>query len=130
MSVWLLLRPTRCTSPPRAAAGSSDGVAARPGRAGPAAKPSRRARRRAAGRALAAVTPARPGFRAGLAAGWAVIRASPTAQLALAAIVVSHLVMVGLMSMTPSTWGTVGRPCRSSGSSSVRTSRACTCSAP
>ncbi|MHA7135465.1 MFS transporter [Oerskovia turbata] len=45
--------------------------------------------------------PARPGFRAGLAAGWAVIRASRTAQLALAAIVVSHLVMVGLMSMTP-----------------------------
>ncbi|TGJ96391.1 MFS transporter, partial [Actinotalea fermentans ATCC 43279 = JCM 9966 = DSM 3133] len=45
--------------------------------------------------------PPRPGFRAGLAAGWAVIRASATAQLALAAIVVSHLVMVGLMSMTP-----------------------------
>lgn len=77
LSVWLLLRP----DPLHVAAA-----------------------RAAAGRATAgepAPVPPRPGFRAGLAAGWAVIRASTTAQLALAAIVVSHLVMVGLMSMTP-----------------------------
>src|SRR5690606_20930868 len=40
-------------------------------------------------------------WRAGLSAGWAVVTASPTARLALGAIVLSHLVMVGLMSMTP-----------------------------
>ncbi|MQA14335.1 MAG: MFS transporter [Pseudonocardiaceae bacterium] len=34
-------------------------------------------------------------------AGWRALRASPTAQLALTGIVLSHLVMVGLMSMTP-----------------------------
>ena len=39
--------------------------------------------------------------RDGLRAGWAVVAASPTARLALGAIVLSHLVMVGLMSMTP-----------------------------
>jgi MFS family permease len=40
-------------------------------------------------------------WRDGLHAGWAVVSASPTARLALGAIVLSHLVMVGLMSMTP-----------------------------
>ncbi|MGW6227954.1 MFS transporter [Cellulosimicrobium cellulans] len=40
-------------------------------------------------------------WRDGLRAGWAVVSASPTARLALGAIVLSHLVMVGLMSMTP-----------------------------
>ncbi|MFF8345228.1 MFS transporter [Cellulosimicrobium funkei] len=40
-------------------------------------------------------------WRDGLRAGWAVVAASPTARLALGAIVLSHLVMVGLMSMTP-----------------------------
>jgi len=40
-------------------------------------------------------------WRDGLRAGWAVVLASPTARLALGAIVLSHLVMVGLMSMTP-----------------------------
>lgn len=44
-----------------------------------------------------AVAPAAGGVRA----GWAVVRASGTARLALGAVVVSHLVMVGLMSMTP-----------------------------
>ncbi len=39
--------------------------------------------------------------RTNLAAAWASLRASGTAQLALAGIVLSHLVMVGLMSMTP-----------------------------
>lgn len=42
-----------------------------------------------------------PSWRDGLRAGWAVVSASPTARLALGAIVLSHLVMVGLMSMTP-----------------------------
>ncbi len=37
----------------------------------------------------------------GLRAGWAVVSADRTARLALGAIVLSHLVMVGLMSMTP-----------------------------
>ncbi|MCB7135241.1 MFS transporter [Cellulosimicrobium marinum] len=37
----------------------------------------------------------------GLRAGWSVVSSSPTARLALGAIVLSHLVMVGLMSMTP-----------------------------
>ncbi|MBD5785311.1 MFS transporter [Cellulosimicrobium terreum] len=37
----------------------------------------------------------------GVRAGWAVVVASPAARLALGSIVVSHLVMVGLMSMTP-----------------------------
>ncbi|WP_435738430.1 MFS transporter [Cellulosimicrobium sp. PMB13] len=37
----------------------------------------------------------------GVRAGWAVVRSSGAARLALGAVVVSHLVMVGLMSMTP-----------------------------
>jgi len=45
----------------------------------------------------AAASPA----RADLAAAWASLRASGAARLALAGIVLSHLVMVGLMSMTP-----------------------------
>ncbi|KZM35642.1 major facilitator superfamily protein [Oerskovia enterophila] len=91
----------------RAAASSSEGAAARAGTpatgadaAGEAA-PSGTVDAPPEADMVAAPTPARPGFRAGLAAGWAVIRASATAQLALVAIVVSHLVMVGLMSMTP-----------------------------
>lgn len=43
----------------------------------------------------------RASWRDGLRAGWAVVAASPTARLALGAVVLSHLVMVGLMSMTP-----------------------------
>ena len=39
--------------------------------------------------------------RTDLAAAWASLRASGAARLALAGIVLSHLVMVGLMSMTP-----------------------------
>lgn len=45
--------------------------------------------------------PGHASWRDGLRAGWAVVAASPTARLALGAIVLSHLVMVGLMSMTP-----------------------------
>lgn len=37
----------------------------------------------------------------GIRAGWDVVRSSGAARLALGAVVVSHLVMVGLMSMTP-----------------------------
>lgn len=44
---------------------------------------------------------ARAGTRDVVRAGWAVVSASATARLALGAIVLSHLVMVGLMSMTP-----------------------------
>ncbi len=39
--------------------------------------------------------------RTDLAAAWASLRASGTARLALGGIVLSHLVMIGLMSMTP-----------------------------
>ncbi|WP_265520308.1 MFS transporter [Oerskovia flava] len=87
-AVWLLLRPdplrVAADRAAAAAGGRADAdvdVTALPG--------------------VAATTTSRPGFREGLAAGWSVLRASPTAQLALGAIVVSHLVMVGLMSMTP-----------------------------
>lgn len=52
-----------------------------------------------AGTATSDVPAARP--VTGLAAGWGVVRASATARLALVAVVVSHLTMVGLMSMTP-----------------------------
>ncbi|KRC36913.1 MFS transporter [Oerskovia sp. Root22] len=107
-SVWLLLRPDPLhVAAARAAASSSEEAAARAGTpatgadaAGEAA-PSGTVDAPPEADMVAAPTPARPGFRAGLAAGWAVIRASATAQLALVAIVVSHLVMVGLMSMTP-----------------------------
>ncbi|MFF3066203.1 MFS transporter [Oerskovia sp. NPDC057915] len=106
-SVWLLLRPDPLhVAAARAVAGTTAAGAA----------PDQPGTNRAGARAPEDVAPSglvdapsttptpappRPGFRAGLAAGWAVIRASATAQLALAAIVVSHLVMVGLMSMTP-----------------------------
>ena len=92
LSVWLLLRPDPLhVAAARAVAGTNPTAALAPGGATPSGLVD--------GPGTAA--PPRPGFRAGLAAGWAVIRASATAQLALAAIVVSHLVMVGLMSMTP-----------------------------
>ena len=51
------------------------------------------------------VPPHRVGHRAGAAARWppglAAVRASPGATLGIATIVVAHLVMVGVMSMTP-----------------------------
>jgi MFS family permease len=126
-SVWLLLRPdplhvaaaraaagtaadTADTVGPEDAAALADGAphlaAATPAgtrgtdadETGEAASSGREGTHAAAG---PSGVPARPGFRAGLAAGWSVIRASRTAQLALTAIVVSHMVMVGLMSMTP-----------------------------
>lgn len=94
-SVWLLLRPDPLhVAAARAVAGTSRTAARAPADAAPSGLvdvPS----------PAGTPAPPRPGFRAGLAAGWAVIRASAAAQLALAAIVVSHLVMVGLMSMTP-----------------------------
>ncbi|GAA3230533.1 MFS transporter [Oerskovia jenensis] len=109
-SVWLLLRPDPLhVAAARAAAGTTPaGIApARPTASGTAAHtpegaaPSGLVATPSTADAPPVPMPPRPGFRAGLAAGWAVIRASATAQLALAAIVVSHLVMVGLMSMTP-----------------------------
>ncbi|MFJ1512260.1 MFS transporter [Cellulosimicrobium funkei] len=54
-----------------------------------------------AGDAEGGAAPGPASWRDGLRAGWAVVAASPTARLALGAIVLSHLVMVGLMSMTP-----------------------------
>ena len=38
---------------------------------------------------------------AGLKAGWRAVRASPAARLGMSAVAVGHLVMVGVMSMTP-----------------------------
>lgn len=94
-SVWLLLRPDPLhVATARAMAGTNRTAAHAPADAAPSGLADVPGTTRTP-------APPRPGFRAGLAAGWAVIRASATAQLALAAIVVSHLVMVGLMSMTP-----------------------------
>lgn len=94
-SVWLLLRPDPLhVAAARAVAGTNRAAAHAPEDASPSGLGDAPGTTRTP-------APPRPGFRAGLAAGWAVIRASATAQLALAAIVVSHLVMVGLMSMTP-----------------------------
>ncbi|BDZ41507.1 tetracycline resistance protein [Paraoerskovia sediminicola] len=45
--------------------------------------------------------PQGPTLRDELREGWAAVRASPTAQVALGGIVLGHTVMVGLMSMTP-----------------------------
>lgn len=42
-----------------------------------------------------------PARKRGAGGGWAVLRESPTARVAVAAIVVSHTVMVAVMSMTP-----------------------------
>ncbi|MGZ4587153.1 MAG: MFS transporter [Mycobacteriaceae bacterium] len=50
---------------------------------------------------LSLVEQAPTGAARSLRRGWSVLVAAPTARLALAAIVVSHVVMVGLMSMTP-----------------------------
>lgn len=52
----------------------------------------------APGAVLGAAATAPPG---GVRRGWEVVRSSATARLALAAVVLSHLVMVGLMTMTP-----------------------------
>ncbi|MFE4465735.1 MFS transporter [Oerskovia sp. NPDC056781] len=94
-SVWLLLRPDPLhVAAARAVTGTNRTSAHAPEDAAPSGLVDAQG-------AAHPPAPPRPGFRAGLAAGWAVIRASATAQLALAAIVVSHLVMVGLMSMTP-----------------------------
>ena len=76
--VWLRPDPLHVAAQVRDAAAAAAGTAA-PGTA-----------------AASAAAPA-----GGVRAGWAVVRASGTARLALGAVVVSHLVMVGLMSMTP-----------------------------
>lgn len=90
--VWLLLRPDPlllarrlAAAPPAAVPGPDGGPAAVPGPAGaPAAAPG----------------PDAPPGR-GLRAAFAVIAVRPTARLGIAAVAVGHLVMVGVMAMTP-----------------------------
>ncbi|WJK39877.1 MFS transporter [Solwaraspora sp. WMMA2056] len=96
--VWLLLRPDPlllarrlAAGPPAAVPGPDDGAptaASGPAASGPATS------------GPATPGPAVPPGR-GLRAAFAVIAARPTARLGIAAVAVGHLVMVGVMAMTP-----------------------------
>ncbi|MCM3533538.1 MFS transporter [Cellulosimicrobium funkei] len=94
VAVWLRPDPLLASRAP-SGAGAAGSVAEGPGAAGSGAAGGD------GGAPGAGGAPGPASWRDGLRAGWAVVAASPTARLALGAIVLSHLVMVGLMSMTP-----------------------------
>lgn len=104
VAVWLRPDPLLASRAP-SGAGAAGPVAEGSGAAGSGAGGSGAGGSGAAGgdggAPGAGGAPGPASWRDGLRAGWAVVAASPTARLALGAIVLSHLVMVGLMSMTP-----------------------------
>lgn len=99
VAVWLRPDPLLASRAP-SGAGAAGSVAEGSGAAGSGAAGSGAAGGDG-GAPGAGGAPGPASWRDGLRAGWAVVAASPTARLALGAIVLSHLVMVGLMSMTP-----------------------------